>query len=99
MFFVCREHDGNLCKLIEEQSFSVSRLPVPEAGTQGEDVLAHLFWLGTTWQEDAEQTRVVIAALGIKPDWLVVDHGSVWCEHISRLARDSQCAIDAPGNY
>ena len=77
VFFVCREHDGNLCKLIEEQSFSVSRLPVPEAGTQGEDVLAHLFWLGTTWQEDAEQTRVVIAALGIKPDWLVVDHYAI----------------------
>lgn len=74
VFFVCREHDGNLCELIEGQRFSVSRLPAPEAGTQCEDVLAHAAWLGATWQEDVEQTRVVIAALGVKPDWLVVDH-------------------------
>ncbi len=69
--FICREHPGHLCDLLEERGFPVSRLPAPRADVHADGGLAHSAWLGTSWQEDAEQTR---AALKGKPDWLVVDH-------------------------
>ena len=73
-FFVCREHEGHLCDLIEEQGFAVIRLPAPTAGYQTDGTLTHAAWLGASWQEDAEQTRTTIEASDLKPDWLVVDH-------------------------
>jgi UDP-2,4-diacetamido-2,4,6-trideoxy-beta-L-altropyranose hydrolase len=75
--FVCREHDGHLCGLIEKRGFTVCRLPVPKAGTQAEGAPTHAAWLGATWVEDAEQTRAAIAASSVKPDWLVVDHYAI----------------------
>jgi UDP-2,4-diacetamido-2,4,6-trideoxy-beta-L-altropyranose hydrolase len=74
VFFVCREHDGHLCGLIEERGFTVFRLPVAEAGTQVGVTPVHADWLGATWPEDAEQTRSAIEAASVKPDWLVIDH-------------------------
>lgn len=71
--FVCREHDGHLCELIEERGFAVSRLPARTAGTRAEDTPGHAAWLGAPWQEDAEQTCAIMEASGAKPDWLVVD--------------------------
>ena len=64
--FVCREHDGHLCGLIEERGFIVCRLPVSKTGTQAEDAPAHAAWLGTSWQDDAEQTRAAIADAHVK---------------------------------
>ena len=72
--FICREHEGNLCDLIEEQGFTVHRLPAPERGFEADATPAHAAWLGATWQEDARQTGAAIRTLGVKPDWLVVDH-------------------------
>jgi UDP-2,4-diacetamido-2,4,6-trideoxy-beta-L-altropyranose hydrolase len=75
--FVCREHDGHLCNLIEERSFTVSRLSAPKPGMQAKGTLAHAAWLGATWQEDAEQTSAAIEFMGKKLDWLVVDHYAI----------------------
>jgi len=72
--FICREHDGHLCDLIEERGFVVHRLPAPAEGFTVDATPAHSVWLGATWQEDADQTGAVIKTLGVKPDWLVVDH-------------------------
>ncbi len=73
--FVCREHEGHLCGLIEEKGFPVCRLPLSsKTGIQAGNTLAHAAWLGAHWQEDAEQTRAAIDAAPVKPDWLVVDH-------------------------
>ena len=72
--FICREHEGNLCDLIEEQGFTVHRLPAPESSFEADATPAHAAWLGATWREDAGQTGAVIQTLGTKPDWLVVDH-------------------------
>jgi UDP-2,4-diacetamido-2,4,6-trideoxy-beta-L-altropyranose hydrolase len=72
--FVCRQHDGHLCDLIEERGIAVSKLPAPKVGIRAEDTPAHAAWLGAAWQEDAEQTRAAIKAWGARPDWLVVDH-------------------------
>lgn len=61
VFFVCREHDGHLCDLIQEQGFAVSRL---SARTE----------VNASWQEDAAASRVAIEMQGGRADLLVVDH-------------------------
>lgn len=73
--FVCREHAGHLCALILEMGFAVHRLRGCDApGATGEDALAHSGWLGATQGRDAAQTLAVVQAMGVKPDWLIVDH-------------------------
>ena len=72
--FICREHAGHLCDLIEAQGFRVYRLPAPDSDFEAGRTPAHAAWLGATWQEDAGQTGAVIKTLGARPDWLVVDH-------------------------
>jgi UDP-2,4-diacetamido-2,4,6-trideoxy-beta-L-altropyranose hydrolase len=72
--FISREHEGNLCDLIEERGFSVTRLPADGAGEMSMKGPAHASWLGCTWQQDAEITRRAIVEAGVRPDWLIVDH-------------------------
>jgi len=84
--FVCREHEGHLCDLIEERGFVVHRLPSPTDPFVPEGTPAHAPWLGAPWQEDAGQTCAIIQDFDSKPDWLVVDHYAIdyrW-EHILR---------------
>lgn len=83
--FVCREHEGHLCDLIEERGFTVNRLPAAGGGAQSENSPTHAGWLGASWEEDAEQTRAAIETLGAKPDWLVVDHYALDRRWESRL--------------
>lgn len=75
--FISREHPGNLCGLIEERGFSVSRLPAPAADMVFEDTPVHAAWLGASWQEDARQTLAALDTTAEKPDWLVVDHYAI----------------------
>ena len=72
--FICREHEGHLCDLIEERGFVVHCLPAPTDGFRAEVDPIHAAWLGASWEDDAEQTDTAIRAWGVKPDWLVVDH-------------------------
>lgn len=75
--FISRDHPGNLCGLIEERGFSVSRLPVPAANMEFDDAPVHAAWLGASWQEDARQTLAVLDTTAEKFDWLVVDHYAI----------------------
>lgn len=73
--FVCREHTGHLGALILDMGFAVHLLEGcdgPDA--TGEESLAHADWLGATQAQDATQTLAVVEAMGVKPDWLIVDH-------------------------
>ena len=74
--FVCREHPGNLCDLIEAQGFPLRRLPMPAAASlpRAEPGAGYAAWLGASWADDAAQTRAVIAQAGTRPPWVVVDH-------------------------
>src|SRR6266849_4467531 len=64
--FVCREHNGHLCDLIEARGFTVKRLPLLDTSIL-ETSPAHASWLGGSWQEDANETRAVIVGTGVKP--------------------------------
>ena len=75
--FISRKHPGNLCSLIEERGFSVSRLPAPATDMVFKDTPVHAAWLGASWQEDARQTLTVLNATVEKPDWVVVDHYAI----------------------
>jgi UDP-2,4-diacetamido-2,4,6-trideoxy-beta-L-altropyranose hydrolase len=74
VIFICREREGHLCNLIEGQGFVVHRLSPPDKEFEADATPAHAAWLGTTWQEDADQTSAIIKDLENRPEWLVVDH-------------------------
>jgi UDP-2,4-diacetamido-2,4,6-trideoxy-beta-L-altropyranose hydrolase len=80
--FICREHAGNLIKLLQQKAIPVTALPGPAINdtTSGEDYVA---WLGVTQVEDVEQT--IEALGGEQPDWLIVDHYGLDVEWEQRL--------------
>jgi len=67
--FICRSHPGNASKLAEDEGFQVMPLPAPEGELMGSGYAA---WLGTSQEQDAEQTRKAMD--GNRADWLIVDH-------------------------
>lgn len=73
--FVCRAHAGHLIDGIRGRGHSVEVLastsPANQTKTDAE-APAHAAWLGTGWQQDAEQTGAALADHPV--DWLVVDH-------------------------
>lgn len=95
--FVCRELPGNLCDEIAARGFTTLRLAGYEVGGAKTDneALAHAAWLGTSWQEDAAQTRELLQPLA-PFDWLVVDHYALdarWESAVRSLANNLM-AID-----
>lgn len=73
VFFICREHPGNLIEMIEAKGYRFAQLPYEETSfTTSMNDLAHAKWLGCSWEEDAADT---INAFGdITPQWLIIDH-------------------------
>jgi len=71
--FVCRAHKGHLIDLIRSHGHDVYVLPLVDSAQttelQDDD---YAVWLVADWQTDAEQT--LLALVGLKIDWLVVDH-------------------------
>lgn len=75
VFFLCREYDSQMCDLIEENGFTVKRLPTLKMQFYGNDsVPAAVASHKVLWQDDASQSINAIDSMGIKPDWLIVDH-------------------------
>lgn len=72
--FVCRQLPGNLSATIASRGFAVHEIDSSESTAPADPVPPHAVWLGVTWQYDALRTGNVVAALGVKPRWLVVDH-------------------------
>ncbi len=78
--FVCRTHPGDMMMSIRQRGYDVMVLPAQPAHLQptveaDNSQLAHANWLGSTWEEDADQTRCAIQA--IKPELLVIDHYAI----------------------
>ncbi|NML86969.1 UDP-2,4-diacetamido-2,4,6-trideoxy-beta-L-altropyranose hydrolase [Polaromonas sp.] len=82
--FISREHPGHLLEVIRQRGYKVNSLVAPvqpaqeaikkivkEAPSQQREPV-HAAWLGSTWQNDAQETAAILASL--QPDWLVVDH-------------------------
>jgi len=89
--FVMREHEGNLCNLVEQNGFRVVRLPrqsnyryrVSEAPTFEYDS-----WLGAEETEDASQTIQVLKRY--VADYVLVDHYAIsgdWQRSVGRFCK------------
>lgn len=75
--FVCREHQGNMCALIESSGHKVHRLPLKDPDLVTATSAGHDQWLGVPWSKDAEETAATLSKLAKPADWLVVDHYSI----------------------
>lgn len=70
--FVCRPHAGHLLDLVVQRGHNARALGQPQINFSAPADPAHATWLGTTWAEDAEQTKRALNEQTV--DWLVVDH-------------------------
>lgn len=75
--FIGREHPGNLFDMLEEEGFTVHRLPVPSQYAEPKKNsnsarTNYSTWLGVTSKQDSSDCLAVIGQS--QPDWLVVDH-------------------------
>ena len=73
--FICRAHSGHLGEFIHSKGYTLHLLPLTDLSATAAQELnwnAHAPWLGTTWQQDADQTLALLKQQ--KVDWLVVDH-------------------------
>lgn len=70
--FVSRPHPGHLLNLVAQRGHKALALGEPQANFNALPNLAHAMWLGTSWPDDAEQTKHALA--GQTMDWLVIDH-------------------------
>jgi len=72
--FICREHEGHLNEYIESKGFIAHGIPLRNVSVSSldEPVLDQHLWVGSTWQEDAQDCEPIVAAY--RPDWMIVDH-------------------------
>ncbi len=71
--FFCRDLPGNTSAQIEAAGFSLERLAQPSGEFHDPGAPSHGSWLGVHWRQDAEEVRLRLASLGLRPDWLIVD--------------------------
>ena len=77
-FFICRAHSGHFIDYIRGKGFTVfplecvDALSSPDLSKDNQNALSHADWLGSSWQADADETRIYLEK--VKPDWLIVDH-------------------------
>lgn len=73
--FICRKLPGNICDFVEKKGFHVHRLPyIPMQCDNNNQSPEHAQWLGAGLEEDAEQTKTILAKEDRAIDWLIVDH-------------------------
>lgn len=100
VLFVCRAHDGNLGRLIEQRGHAVALLPQALQDRVPPAEKGYAAWLGASWQEDAAQTRAAITAARLRPDWLIADHYAIdkeWQQELRSLV-DHVLVIDDLAN-
>ncbi|WP_108649722.1 UDP-2,4-diacetamido-2,4,6-trideoxy-beta-L-altropyranose hydrolase [Dongshaea marina] len=90
VLFICKQHPGHLCHLLEAQGIEVHSIPISE--DQPEHLLAHSRWLGGSQKQDAQATRNIIEeSFGQQVDWLIVDHYGIdyhWQKALTRHAQN-----------
>ncbi|WP_306564331.1 UDP-2,4-diacetamido-2,4,6-trideoxy-beta-L-altropyranose hydrolase [Aquabacterium sp.] len=74
--FITRQLPDILCAQVLAAGYGLHQLPRSSQDWGSSEGPAHAAWLGASWQEDAQQTAEVIAAIGAA-DVLVVDHYAI----------------------
>jgi len=73
-FFICRDLPGNFFNVIKQRGHRVIRLAAPKRYSGTGRLNDYAASLGVSWKQDARETIHAICKLGLKPDWLVLDH-------------------------
>ncbi|MCL9781547.1 UDP-2,4-diacetamido-2,4,6-trideoxy-beta-L-altropyranose hydrolase [Vibrio sp. S4M6] len=91
--FITRAHKGHLSEKIRSHGHRVEMLPSDTTCDKQATRFEwndHARWLGTHWEQDAQQTQLVLSDRAV--DWLVVDHYALdrnWEQlvgkHVSRV--------------
>ncbi len=97
VIFICREHAGNLIKMLEDNEYLVLKLPkiVDEIIDSNSEYSS---WIGTSIEQDAFETLELLSDATY--DWMIVDHYSLdykW-EKIIRHAFKRILVIDDLAN-
>ena len=74
VIFICREHVGNLCGLVEEKGYRVNRLSPQKEQCSGLGWNLHASWLRVSLEQDARETIEAFPVHEKSCDWLIVDH-------------------------
>ena len=72
--FICRELDGHISNLVEQQGFTVNLLPNAEDYDSSTNLSASYSAPVNSWEIDAEESIAIIRELRVKPTFLIVDH-------------------------
>lgn len=76
VYFITRAHSGHMADTIRSKGYGLHLLTAPVQGFQpAPDDVAHAKWLNVPWAMDVEESLEVL--IGIRPDWLIVDHYSL----------------------
>lgn len=76
--FICREHNGHLCDLIEANGYKVLKLHLPQEKRKVSVALRHIHLLGVPLSVDAKQTKERLSNDSV--DLLIVDHYAIDAE-------------------
>ena len=74
VFFVCRELEGNISRLVKENGFELYRLPNYKKTIDDKHDNEYKSSYDVSWEVDFEQTSAVLMKEKNDISWLVVDH-------------------------
>ncbi len=77
VIFICRDLTGNIIDFIEASGYKVSRLQTNSSSRTKQDLKQHSSWLGSDWEQDAQETINILKNLNVKPKFLIVDHYAI----------------------
>lgn len=87
--FICRPHPNAIMTQITERGYPLHMLQRPQQLASDGVQPNYLHWLGSSWRDDAEETKRYVTALG-GADWLIVDHygiDSSWHQKLRATAK------------
>lgn len=91
VFFICKDHKGNLIDFIENHGFTCHTLSIDNEIKfiqKDSNTPSHANWLGSNWETDAKQTINILDSQII--DWMIVDHYALdyrWEQTIRKYVR------------
>jgi len=85
VYFICRQHRGDLNAFIESKSYTVFILENLLIEPEYDKTLPHAHWLGCSQLHDAEACQAILRQHPV--DWLIVDHYALDSQWEKRLAR------------
>lgn len=75
VFFLSKNHIGNINKLIEKHGFLLAPLEVNQDQRSVYEMLQHSHWVGGTQDQDAKECiNAIEKYFTFAPDWVIVDH-------------------------